>query len=182
MSWASGSAGSTPSRFVAWSSLVAPLPMVGAVLSRWSRSARWRRLPTRVGGCCSASRSLAYGGTLFSYGLWARLLAKYPTGAVAPFALLVPVVGMASAALLFGEQPSPAELAGALVVMVGLAVNVFGARVGGACGGVSFPRKPGARGQPTCRRPWLPLRGDAGSKRASAPSARASTAASGRRR
>jgi O-acetylserine/cysteine efflux transporter len=51
---------------------------------------------------------------------------------VAPFALLVPVAGMASAALLFGERPGAAEMAGALVVMAGLGVNVFGARAGGA--------------------------------------------------
>ena len=41
---------------------------------------------------------IAYGGTLFGFGLWSRLLARYPAAAVAPFALLVPVVGMAAGA------------------------------------------------------------------------------------
>ena len=40
---------------------------------------------------------LAYGGTLFGFGVWSRLLARYPAATVAPFALLVPVVGMLAA-------------------------------------------------------------------------------------
>ncbi len=37
---------------------------------------------------------LAYAGTLFGFGLWARLLAHYSAAIVTPFALLVPIVGM----------------------------------------------------------------------------------------
>ena len=40
---------------------------------------------------------------MFGFGLWARLLARYPAAAVAPFALLVPVVGMVAGAVVFGE-------------------------------------------------------------------------------
>lgn len=125
-----------PLGFIGWSSLVAPLPMLA--LSAWLEPAQtyvaafhpsWRLL--------FSVAFLAWGGTLFSYGVWARLLAKYPAGAVAPFALLVPVVGMAAAALLFEERPSATEGIGALGVMIGLAINVAGARVGGA-----FRRRP----------------------------------------
>ena len=49
-----------------------------------------------------------------------------------PFALLVPVSGMAAAALLFDERPSGAEYVGALVVMLGLALNVIGGRFAAA--------------------------------------------------
>lgn len=120
-----------PVAFVAWSSLIAPLPM--AALSLALEPARTLAALTHPSLTLALSvAGLSYGGTLFSYGLWARLLAKYPAGAVAPFALLVPVVGMGAAALLFDERPSVAEMAGALVVMAGLAVNVAGARVGGA--------------------------------------------------
>ena len=47
---------------------------------------------------------------------------------VAPFALLVPVVGMAAGTLIFGEALRAVELCGALLVMAGLAFNVFGGR------------------------------------------------------
>ncbi len=119
--------------FVAWSSLVAPLPMLAL---------SWFVEPERTIAALAHPTlklalsvvALSYGGTIFSYGLWARLLATYPAAAVTPFALLVPVSGMAAAALLFGEQTSALELLGAVIVMIGLAVNVFGARVGGALG------------------------------------------------
>ena len=75
--------------------------------------------------------SLAYGGTLFSYTLWARLLAKYPAAAVTPFALLVPVAGMAAAAVVFDERPSAAEY--------------FGRAGGDAGAGAQRARRPARR-------------------------------------
>ena len=50
--------------------------------------------------------------------------------AVAPPSLLVPVVGMASAAPpLAGETLSGLQLAGAALIMAGLYINVFGLRL-----------------------------------------------------
>ena len=49
-----------------------------------------------------------------------------PASQVAPFSLLVPIIGLASAALLLGEALTPMQIAGAALVMGGLAVNVFG--------------------------------------------------------
>jgi len=57
------------------------------------------------------------------------LLARYPTRSVAPFSLLVPVIGLASAAVFLGEGLSAAQVVGAALVMAGLVVNVFGARL-----------------------------------------------------
>ena len=120
-----------PLGFMAWSSLVAPLPMLA--LSAFVEPQRTYAALLHPSLKLTLSVAfLSYGGTLFAYGVWARLLAKYTAGAVAPFALLVPVVGMAAAALLFDERPSAVEWAGALVVMTGLAVSVLGARFGGA--------------------------------------------------
>jgi len=47
-------------------------------------------------------------------------------GAGAPFSLLVPLVGLTSASILLGERLALLQLAGALLVMIGLAVNVWG--------------------------------------------------------
>ena len=58
--------------------------------------------------------------TLFGFGVWAWLLGKHPASTVAPFTLLVPVVGIASAWLLLSETPSAGELGGAAVVLAGL--------------------------------------------------------------
>ena len=69
---------------------------------------------------------LAYAATLFGFGIWGRLLARYPAALAAPFALLVPVFGMSSAALIFGEAVSPVEWMGAALILVGLGWNMMG--------------------------------------------------------
>ena len=74
---------------------------------------------------------LAFAATLFGYTMWGRLLTRYPASMVAPLTLLVPVVGLACAAVLLGEQMGPLQWIGAAVVMGGLLLNVFGARLRG---------------------------------------------------
>lgn len=72
---------------------------------------------------------LAFIATILGYGIWGTLLGRYETWRVAPLSLLVPVVGMASAALLLDEKLSAMQLAGAVLVMAGLYINVFGFRL-----------------------------------------------------
>jgi O-acetylserine/cysteine efflux transporter len=111
--------------FVVWSSLAAPLPLVGLSLLVEGTSGLaglahpgWRLIASVL--------VISYAGTVFGYGLWARLLAHYSAATVAPFALLVPVIGMIAGSLLFGETLTPVELLGGALVMAGLALNVFG--------------------------------------------------------
>lgn len=63
---------------------------------------------------------MAYGATLFGFGVWAILLHHYQAARVASFSLLVPVFGMASAAILLGERFTADRLLAALFVLVGL--------------------------------------------------------------
>ena len=70
---------------------------------------------------------LAWGATLFGFASWAGLLHRYPTATVQPFALLIPVSGLASGAIFLGEGLAPLQIAGAVLVLAGLAENVFGA-------------------------------------------------------
>ncbi|WP_058910001.1 O-acetylserine/cysteine exporter [Entomohabitans teleogrylli] len=72
---------------------------------------------------------LAFIASIVGYGIWGALLGRYETWRVAPLSLLVPVVGMASAALLLGERMSVIQLLGALLIMAGLYINVFGIRL-----------------------------------------------------
>lgn len=72
---------------------------------------------------------LAFVATIVGYGIWGALLGRYETWRVAPLSLLVPVVGMASAALLLGESLSALQLCGAVLIMAGLYINVFGFRL-----------------------------------------------------
>ena len=114
---------------VVWASLVPPLPFL--VLSYWMEGPQ--RIVAAVSGIGMTSVGaivyLAFVATLIGYSLWSRLLSKYPASQVAPFSLLVPIVGLASASLLLGEQLTSAEIGGAVLVMGGLALNVFGGLV-----------------------------------------------------
>lgn len=115
--------------FVVWSSLVPPIPLLlaSAVLegpASWGEA--FAALTWKGGG---SLLFMAYGATLLGYGLWSVLLSRYPANLVAPFSLLVPVAGIASAALLLGETISGLEIAGSLIVFIGLMLTVFGARV-----------------------------------------------------
>ena len=78
---------------------------------------------------------MAWGATLFGYGSWNALLHRYPTALISPFALLIPVTGLASGALFLGETLAPVQAAGVVLVFAGLAVNVYGAATGGLARG-----------------------------------------------
>ena len=55
--------------------------------------------------------------TIAGYGIWTGLLAKYPSSTVAPFSMLVPVVGIFASWIAFGQIIDLTELvAGAFVV------------------------------------------------------------------
>ena len=63
--------------------------------------------------------------TMFGYGFWAFLTARYPAATIAPISLLVPVFGFAASALLLGEPLESWKLAATALVMAGLAINLF---------------------------------------------------------
>jgi len=67
--------------------------------------------------------------TVVGYGLWSYLLKKYPAAQVAPLTLGVPVVGLSSAALILNESISQAQWIGISLVVIGLLVNTFGAKL-----------------------------------------------------
>ncbi|MBJ7593752.1 MAG: EamA family transporter [Candidatus Dormibacteraeota bacterium] len=114
--------------FLVWTSVVPPIPLL--LLSLAAEG------PARI---ATAGRSLtwsavlalfyvAYLSTGFGYAAWAYLLRRYPASTVSPFALFVPVVGLAAAAIFVHENPSVLEIIGAGVVIAGLAMVTRGAR------------------------------------------------------
>jgi O-acetylserine/cysteine efflux transporter len=115
---------------VVWAGAVAILPLI--VLSLFIEGpAAWQEAWNSATWITAASVIyLGYFATLGGYGLWGKLLSRYPAAVVSPFALLVPVVGMSSAALFLGEEFSMQQVIGALLIMAGLVVNVFGESFG----------------------------------------------------
>lgn len=73
---------------------------------------------------------LAFIATIIGYGIWGNLLSRYETWRVAPLSLLVPVVGILSAAIVLDERLSAQQVMGAAVIILGLLVNMFGGVLG----------------------------------------------------
>ena len=115
---------------VVWSSLVPPLPLAALSYAFEGGSAVWHVMASASMLAWGCALFLAYVATLFGFASWARLLHRYPTALVAPFALLIPVSGLASGALFLGETLSPMQAAGVALVLAGLVVNVYGVPIG----------------------------------------------------
>jgi O-acetylserine/cysteine efflux transporter len=77
---------------------------------------------------------ISYAGTVFGFGVWARLLAHHSAATVAPFALLVPVVGVIAGSILFGETLKPVELLGGCLARLALlSISLATGRCGDVC-------------------------------------------------
>jgi len=111
---------------VVWSSLVPPLPMFLLAYVFEGGPAVWQSVMDASPLTWGCVLVLAWGATLFGFGSWAGLLHRYPTALVSPFALLIPVVGLASGAIFLDEGLAPLQLVGVVLVLIGLAENVFG--------------------------------------------------------
>ena len=117
-----------PLAMLVWASLVAPLPLFGLSLLFEG--------PAEIGDALAGIDAEAIAALvfvsgvsgLFGFAVWTALLKRHSAASVTPFALLVPVFGIASAALALGERPSALELGGAVLICAGLAATLLPAR------------------------------------------------------
>jgi O-acetylserine/cysteine efflux transporter len=109
----------SPLGLLVYSSLVPPIPL----LSLSFLTERGEPVAIDASGVLALLYVVVL-STLVGFGIWAWLLGRHPASTVAPFTLLVPVFGIASAWALLGEVPSVTELAGGLVVLGGIALTV----------------------------------------------------------
>ena len=114
---------------VVWGSLVATPPLL---LASWlmEGEAKWQ-----LAADAFTLKTLltilfqSYPNTILGFGIWSMLMKKYEAATIAPFSLLVPVAGMTSAALILGEELHWWKIVAGLLVLSGLALNQFGARI-----------------------------------------------------
>ncbi len=110
---------------VVWSAAVVPVPLLGlSLLLDGPAAVSAALIGVQPVSLVSALYTAVF-GSLVGYGIWNRLLGLYPSSAVVPFTLLVPVVGMTAAWLVLAEVPSPAEVAGGLLLLSGVATAVL---------------------------------------------------------
>lgn len=121
-----------PFRLVLWMSVVPPLPMLAVSLlveGPDAVAASFRGLTSPTG--LAALGGLAYTvlvATLVGTGLWTWLMTRHPSSVVAPFSMLVPVVGIAASWLVLREAVPPVELALGAVVVGGVLLGSAPAR------------------------------------------------------
>ena len=112
--------------FIVWSSLFAIPPLFALAFAFEGPAAITTALAAATPGVWATVLWQSVGNTMFGYGAWGWLLARYPAATVAPMALLIPVFGMGSAALFLGEPLPPWKLLAAALIIGGLAINMFG--------------------------------------------------------
>ncbi|MEN1976499.1 EamA family transporter [Cellulomonas sp. P4] len=149
LGWAFGNVASrqaqpgSPLRFMLWMSVVPPLPMLALSLVVDGPSAIARSVTT-LG---TPTAAWALGGLAFTVlvatvvgsGIWTALLARHPSGVVAPFSLLVPVVGIGTSWAFLGERPAAGELLLGAVIVGGVLVATRPPRRGGSPAGGTSP-------------------------------------------
>ncbi|MFI6167684.1 EamA family transporter [Nocardia sp. NPDC051052] len=115
-----------------WIAVIPPLPMfllsvategpvtgLHAVVDSFS-AAGWPAL--------AAIAYTALLATVVGSGMWTYLMSRYPAGVVAPFSLLVPIIGIAAAWAFLDETPTPLSLIGGVIVIAGAFAATAGKR------------------------------------------------------
>jgi len=118
---------SHPLRLTMWMTVVPPLPMLAVSLLTEGPD----RIGTSLTTLGTTRGVLGLAGLAFTVlvatvvgsGIWTTLMSRHPSSTVAPFSMLVPVVGVAASWLLFRERVYLAELACGAVVVAGVLLS-----------------------------------------------------------
>lgn len=124
------SAGRVPMlAFMVWTSAFAVPPLLLLSLALEGPAAMTQGLARADAATWAAVAWQSVGNTLFGYGAWAWLMARHDAATVTPTALLVPVFGLGTSALVTGEPLQGWKLAAAALVIGGLALNLLAPRL-----------------------------------------------------
>jgi O-acetylserine/cysteine efflux transporter len=111
-------------RFMIWASAVACGPLILLSLLVDGPRADLAALRAVDAEAVGALLYVALLATLAGFGAWGHLLKRYGATTVAPFSMLVPFFGIASAALLLGERIQAVDVAGGVLVVGGILVGL----------------------------------------------------------
>jgi O-acetylserine/cysteine efflux transporter len=130
-----------------WSSLFSPLPLAALSLAFEGKEALAASFSSIGWLTVGALAYLVLLSTLLGYGLWNGLIMRYGASRIAPFSLMVPVFGLASASLVLGESFGPRDALGAALILAGLLVHALNGR-GAASSGHRTRRASGGSATP----------------------------------
>ncbi|WP_344685367.1 MULTISPECIES: EamA family transporter [Actinomycetes] len=145
-----------PMHLVLWMTVVPPLPMLALSVAVEG--------PVQIGdalvGAFTAEALPAWlgllytviAGTVIGSAVWVWLMARHPASTVAPFSMLVPVVGILAAWAWLGEVPLHGEILGGVLVVGGVLWANGRSRPrrdGASAGTAPVPAPPRQRGEPS---------------------------------
>jgi O-acetylserine/cysteine efflux transporter len=111
-------------RFMVWVSAIASGPLIMLSLLFDGPSTDLAALRAINGQAILAVLYVALLSTLGGFAAWGFLLRRYGAATVAPFSMLVPFFGLASAAALLGEQITTIDVLGGTLVVGGILVGL----------------------------------------------------------
>ena len=139
LGWAIGNlcsrraAAPNPFHLTLWMSVIPPIPMLAVSLLVEGP----QRIATSLATAFTPQALPALFGLLYiiviatvlGYGIWNSLLARYPSSSVAPFSMLVPIVGVLSSWAMFGERIDAVEAVAGTAVLAGVLIGSLRLRV-----------------------------------------------------
>ncbi len=114
--------------FLVWASVFSSIPLAVLSLMFSDVNTIWQEVSDLSNTGWAVVVWQAIGNSIIGYGLWNLLLNRYRASVVTPWALLIPVFGIASSALLLNEAMPWWKWLGAALILAGLAVNILSQR------------------------------------------------------
>jgi O-acetylserine/cysteine efflux transporter len=108
-----------------WSGLVVPVPLFALAVVIEGPAAVGQALTHLSLPSLLSTAYTALLASLFGYGVWNSLMGRHRAAEVAPYSLLVPVVGMTAALVFRGERPGLLALLGGALLVAGVAVTTL---------------------------------------------------------
>jgi O-acetylserine/cysteine efflux transporter len=110
---------------VVWLSLIPPIPLFMLSFLLNGPATVGQALLTLNWSGVGAVLYISILSTILCFAIWGQLSKQYPASTVAPFSLLVPIFGAASAAIALGKRFGSARMIGVTLVLIGLIVVII---------------------------------------------------------
>jgi O-acetylserine/cysteine efflux transporter len=112
-----------PIQLVVWAS---SMPIIPFAILAWMMGEITPELSNGLLSGFVAAAYLGLLGTIVGYALWIKALSLFDAATVAPFSLMIPVVGLTTGYIVFSETLTMAEVIGSGLIIAGLLIHIVG--------------------------------------------------------
>lgn len=115
-----------PFALVVWGNVFTPVWFLLLTYYQYNMDYLWQNFRQLTWQVWLSAGFLAYFATIIGYGLWVKLLAKYPASQVTPLSLGVPVISLLFGIVLLQERLNFYQWLGVVIVALALMIHLFG--------------------------------------------------------